>query len=609
MSEYIAPDRLCKRAVQVGRYEFRVRVSISLFMKIKLLQSASNLRDFAILIGFQPKAISFILYKHPKDRLYTQFEIPKKNGSFRTITSPCPELKNLQSIVSKYLQDCLAEIDERRPKKGTLAHGFKRGYSIASNAAVHRNRRYVLNLDLEDFFGAINFGRVRGFFINDRNFSLKPDVATILAQIICFENKLPQGSPCSPVVSNLIGHLLDIRLVALASKYGCSYSRYADDITFSTNKKTFPIELASSQLRPNEWSLGPELSSMIVRSGFTINVSKTRVQYSDSRQEVTGLVVNKKVNTVASYRRTARAMAERLFRTGSFQIEKLVLDSEGKSKSGTVSGTVEQLNGMLNFITMINRLSEEFRVSSDKHDLSSIEKVHRDLLFYKYFYANTMPTIVCEGPTDSIYLRCAIRKLAAHFPALAGFNKEGEIELKVCLFKYSDLNARLLKLTGGTAPLRTFASGFSSNAAKYKSRKSIFPVIVLIDNDKGAKPIYSFIKQLPGNGGVVDGSQKHYHVAQGLWIVPTPRSEGVPESKIEDFFEDKVLKMELGGKHFNPENMDLSDDEYGKQYFAEHVIKANHKSISFDGFAPILSTISSLITDSINQAKSALNRP
>ncbi|MGC3085804.1 RNA-directed DNA polymerase, partial [Enterococcus faecium] len=78
--------------------------------------------------------------------------------------------------------------------------GFKRGYSIVTNASMHKKRRLVLNVDLEDFFGAINFGRVRGFFITNKNFSLPPSVATVLAQIICYDNSIPQGSPCSPVV-------------------------------------------------------------------------------------------------------------------------------------------------------------------------------------------------------------------------------------------------------------------------------------------------------------------------------------------------------------------------------------------------------------------------
>jgi hypothetical protein len=105
----------------------------------------------------------------------------------------------------------------------------------------------VLNIDLEDFFGTVNLGRVRGFFIKERNFALKPRVATVLAQIACHDNALPQGSPCSPVISNLIGHVLDIQLSALARKTGCTYSRYADDITFSTNKQVFPPAIAKRE--------------------------------------------------------------------------------------------------------------------------------------------------------------------------------------------------------------------------------------------------------------------------------------------------------------------------------------------------------------------------
>ena len=117
--------------------------------------------------------------------------------------------------------------------------------SILTNATLHKRRRYVLNLDLEDFFPSITFGRIRGFFIKDKHFALQEKVATVIAQIACFNNELPQGSPCSPVLSNLIGHLLDTRLARFARLYKCTYSRYADDITFSTSRKDFPAELVA----------------------------------------------------------------------------------------------------------------------------------------------------------------------------------------------------------------------------------------------------------------------------------------------------------------------------------------------------------------------------
>ena len=123
-------------------------------------------------------------------------------------------------------------------------------------------------IDLEDFFPSINFGRVRGYFIRDKSFALDEDVATVVAQIACHENALPQGSPCSPVISNLIAQVLDMHLVRLASKVGCTYSRYADDLTFSTNKKVFPAEIAGpSETEPHRWMPGKDLQRIITYSG------------------------------------------------------------------------------------------------------------------------------------------------------------------------------------------------------------------------------------------------------------------------------------------------------------------------------------------------------
>ena len=222
--------------------------------KLFALKAAKSLRDLASLLGFKPKAISYILYQQPPAIKYRIFQIPKRNGGQRTIEAPIDSLKLLQSRLSGLLQDCLDEVNVARQRKDRVAHGFKRRRSIVTNAQKHRNRRWVFNLDLEDFFPSINFGRVRGFLLKNRDFELHEDVATIIAQIACNKNSLPQGSPCSPVISNLVAHLLDMRLVKLASRAGCTYSRYADDLTFSTNKREFPPDIAVLRpLRP--WAL------------------------------------------------------------------------------------------------------------------------------------------------------------------------------------------------------------------------------------------------------------------------------------------------------------------------------------------------------------------
>ena len=204
------------------------------------LKAATSLSDVAKLLGFKPKAVSYLLYKKPAATKYKTFQIPKRNGGQRTIQAPTAALKLLQRKLSVLLQDCVDKINKAKHRKDRIAHGFKRKRSIFTNAREHGHRRWVFNLDLEDFLPTINFGRVRGLFIKNRDFGLRENVATVIAQIACHENSLPQGSPCSPVISNLVGHLLDMRLVRLAFDARCMYSRYADDLTFSTNQGEFP---------------------------------------------------------------------------------------------------------------------------------------------------------------------------------------------------------------------------------------------------------------------------------------------------------------------------------------------------------------------------------
>ena len=232
-----------------------------------------------------------------------------------------------------------------------IAHGFKEGFSIATNAAFHRNKRYVFNLDLKDYFPSINLGRVLGFFIKDRNFSLDPRIATIIAQIACHHNQLPQGSPCSPVISNLITHILDLKLNKLARSERCSYTRYADDLTFSTNEKQFPNSIARLVSESSDkWVAGDKLTARIFRSGFRINELKTRMQHCDSRQDTTGLIVNKKINVRHEYYKQTRAMCHHLFTEGFCYTD---------SGNGPQPISDASLEGRMSFIYQIRRLSAD----------------------------------------------------------------------------------------------------------------------------------------------------------------------------------------------------------------------------------------------------------
>jgi len=168
--------------------------------RLEQLKNTSTRAEFAKLLGYKPKALSFILYKIPENEKYVEFAIPKKNGDLRVIKAPNEKLKQLQRRLTDLLNECFDEICTNNTQSKSLSHGFRKDHSIITNAKRHKNKRYVFNIDLQDFFPSINFGRVRGFFITNQHLKLDPKIATVIAQIACHDNELPQGSPCSPII-------------------------------------------------------------------------------------------------------------------------------------------------------------------------------------------------------------------------------------------------------------------------------------------------------------------------------------------------------------------------------------------------------------------------
>jgi RNA-directed DNA polymerase len=306
---------------------------------------------------------------------------------------------------------------------------------------------------------------------------LHPNVATILAQIACHQNGLPQGAPSSPVISNLVGHILDIRLCKLASANGCTYSRYADDITFSTNKPDFPSSIARRNAGgTHQWEVADNLNNIVISSGFVINPMKTRMQYRTSRQAVTGLVVNRKVNIRTEYRRTVRAMTHRLFNTGSFQRMRMVPDAHGILTPTMVQGTTAQLHGMFGHIDAVDHHNFEIeakvesRKGQAKEALRSKEKLYRRFLMFNDFYCAPKPIIVCEGKTDNVYLLHAIRSLAANNPKLATVSAPNQIMLNIRILKTAQTSTgRILQLGGGASFLKEFIKQYLIEIGKFKA--------------------------------------------------------------------------------------------------------------------------------------------
>ncbi|RBB35983.1 hypothetical protein DPV79_26930 [Burkholderia reimsis] len=565
---------------------------------LKDLKAATARRDLAALLHVKPGMLTYAIYKSPEANRYRKFEIKKRHGGEREILAPENGLKLLQRRLSTLLQDCIAEINslhghvEDEGRFG-IAHGFKRNHTIMTNGRAHVARRYVFNVDLHDFFGTINFGRVRGFFLKDRNFALHPEVATVIAQIACFENKLPQGSPCSPVISNLIAHSLDIHLVRLAAKHGATYTRYADDLTFSTNRPEFPPEIATLK-DTHSWIPGVDLERIVTRNGFSFNPSKTRLQYRDSRQEVTGLTVNRKVNVPATYRYTVRAMVDKLFKTGQFEFVHKKRDAQGNVVfENRCVGENKQLLGMLSYIDQVDRFNHKLCTDNGREPASTEGRIalFRRFLYFDTFYAAREPIIVCEGKTDNVYLRCAIKSLATEYPRL--IDKGTPPKLEVRFFKHAETRTgHIADLTGGVGGICKLLKNYHEDVTEwFKAPVSKFPVIVLIDNDNGAHSIYEAIAGITKKPKP-EGRADFIHVTSNLYVVPTPFGPKKKQTAIEDFFDEHTLATQLNGKTFNRSNKsDDSDKFYGKGAFARDVVAKQANTIDFTKFRAILDRV------------------
>jgi RNA-directed DNA polymerase len=246
-----------------------------------------------------PKQLNYLLYRLSSQRRYRVFELQKRAGGTRTIRAPILPLKKAQSQVAALLAV------HYTPR--SCVFGYVKDRNILLNANRHVAKRWVLRVDLKDFFPSIHFGRVRGMLLA-QPFGLPDSVATTLAQICCDQNELPQGSPASPLISNIVCRGLDRALAKLARAHRCSYTRYCDDLVFSTNRRTFPAALAlfDADASPPRALVGPALEKEITRAGFHINPDKVRLRPGSHRQMVTGIVTNARINVPRQYVRDLR---------------------------------------------------------------------------------------------------------------------------------------------------------------------------------------------------------------------------------------------------------------------------------------------------------------
>jgi len=311
------------------------------------------------------------------------------------------------------------------------------------------------------------------------------------------------------------------------------------------------------------------------------------MQYRDSRQEVTGLVVNCKINVRREYRHTVRAMVHRLFTTGRFDFEHRAEGSNGAVVINRTAGRPNQLHGMLGFIDGVGLYNRKLNPSAKAPPLSSKELIYRRFLIFKELYTAPAPVVLCEGKTDNVYITHAIRSLAAQFPELADIDPKGKIVIKLRRFKYTGTSTgRILGIHGGSGDLKKFIPNYKKEVAQFKAPGMQRPIIILVDNDSGADSLLNTIKEITGKKP--DRSDAYTHIVKNLYLVMTPIAGGATQSKIEDCFSDEIKSTVLGGKTFDSNNEFNTDTCYGKADFAYKVVRPNADKIDFTGFKPVL---------------------
>ena len=549
------------------------------------LTSRNDLADF---LEISRGRLTHILYFKKPDSYYKTFKIPKKCGEYREISAPTGDLKYVQTKLLQSLIKYQETIIKEYGIKTNISHGFEKNKSIITNATIHRNKRYILNIDLHNFFGSFHFGRVRGFFLKNKYFKLPLEVATVFAQLTCYNGVLPQGAPTSPVITNFICRILDNRLLKIAKKYKLDYTRYADDLTFSTNKKDF-IEIYEDFIE--------ELKKEIEHSGFTINDKKTRLLYRNSSQIVTGLVVNKKINVHQEYYRKTKAMAHALYFKGMFSID-------GKP------GTLNQLEGRFSFINQLQWHNN--KIDGQKHTLGTLtgrEREYKRFLFYKYFYCNEFPIIMTEGKTDVRYLKTALKSLYASYPNLIIKGVNNEFNFKVTFFKRTKRINYFLGLHDGGDSLEHVCKYFFDskeenkypNYFKYFSKKGIYPkkpIILLFDNELvNEKPLKKFINKFAKDR--IQEIQEKYFIKlekeRNIYILTHELVTDKDECEIEELFPKEILEHKINEKTFSLNANYPKDKYYGKEDFSNYIMEQHDEKI-FSRFISLLNNIDSIVT-------------
>ncbi len=576
---------------------------------VSKLALATDKKDLANFLNYDYKDFCWILYSRPIHMRYKLIEIPKKNGKIRIIHAPDSHLKQLQKNLAIQLTELFEEKNFYKP---AFSFAFRRNnnkqkFGIYFNAKRHRNRKLVINIDLKDFFHTIEFKRIVGYFKKNNYFNFPIDVAIGIAQIACYKDIntgktfLPQGSPVSPIISNLITEILDAKFTNLARKYKFYYSRYADDLTLSFDTSNLPPEIV--KCNKNDYSLGIEVIKAIKSSGFNINNDKVSFRTNFDRQQVTGLVVNKKINIPRNYYDFSKSMAYSYCQYAIFNKSSYHTFSNKSSNQG------ESIIGILNYIYNIkmeykNRITDkepyiytEFKIEKKPKSpeqlfwsKNSFIRLLLQTYFQESFVYRKKIHLLCEGKTDPLHFKNYISTLPPLIQSYYEFTAFKEEDLTIF---QKELNIR-----SGTPNLKRFIEIYST---LYIS-KMVFvnPTIIIVDNDKAGKEVFQcgtgrYSKTSQSGKVIINSIEIEYaYICKNLFIIKLPNINS--ETTIEDLYDTTLTSTILNGKSFTKDNIYDANTHYGKVDFFKNVIRKNRSTIDYRNFEVIIEIINRIFS-------------
>lgn len=287
------------------------------------------------------------LEKHINYPEYIHFQLPKKRGGHRDVFAPAKALRHCQRRLNYFLQAYYLLL---KPDSVTgfviNPHYLGKSSNIVANAFSHVNKSNVLNIDLKDFFHSISAKRVFQLFESEY-FMLKRPIAVALALLTTYQQKLPVGAPTSPVISNFICLPLDAELEQFCKVHDLSYTRYADDLTFSSH-----FELTTNEIL--------DIINIIKKHGFRINEQKLRLKPSNRKQTVTGVVVNKRLNVDRKLLKKIRAMLFDLTTNGLAEASRHHFKLEIPADIALQQRFLNRLRGYINFVGQVRGSTDDY---------------------------------------------------------------------------------------------------------------------------------------------------------------------------------------------------------------------------------------------------------